>query len=101
MNGGLASDATETRLQIEVVGVADGLDATLGRGGDLLEGLAGQVGQLPRWGWTTAPRPGWSAGAPAGSGPTTSQDRAVTWRLLDARMRERRVTVVERRERHG
>jgi poly-gamma-glutamate capsule biosynthesis protein CapA/YwtB (metallophosphatase superfamily) len=29
-----------------VVGAPDPVDATLGRGGDLLEGLAGQVGQL-------------------------------------------------------
>jgi hypothetical protein len=30
----------------QVVGVADPLDAALGRGDDLLEGVTGQVGQL-------------------------------------------------------
>jgi hypothetical protein len=29
-----------------VVGAPDPLDATLGRGGDLLQGVTGQVGQL-------------------------------------------------------
>jgi pimeloyl-ACP methyl ester carboxylesterase len=70
-----------------VVGVADPLDATLGRGGDLLQRATCQVGQVHPLRLDHSASTGFSSGAYPGSRSATSQDRWQRSQAAIARLR--------------
>src|SRR4029453_10345202 len=78
-----ATGAVAQEREGQVVGVADPLDATLGRRKGVVEGVGGPVGQLHAWRLAHSGSTGLRSGAKAGSGSTTSQDR---WPRSQARI---------------